>query len=375
MGLTLRLGMVAICVLAGACDGADEASTLEGAPGGDAPGRSGAPGASTGGGGGGGAGASNEPGTSGQPTSPTDPGSGTTPPGDPPDGGGSTPPGVESKGVFVAVGYGSRHIRSTDDGKTWIDDAALISNGGDDNYLLRTVVYGNGEFVGLGYRAMKSADGKTWAPISNPFGQWIGAALWDNSRFVAVGGYGLRATSTNGTTWNDHPIDTVASHAHDSLAVGGGRFVSANDSGKRATSADGVTWTPSTGTQTQTSSVAYGNGVFVSLGGTKVVRSTDGGVTFTDSATLGVTARGLIFAQGHFTALAQGHVYTSNDGVTWTDHPSPAARRGMLAYGHGTYVMLVDGFLLQRSNDGITWDTPVQLKGQGLEAITFGPVP
>jgi hypothetical protein len=296
----------------------------------------------------------------------------------PPDAGGGTGPsssGPEPSGVFVAVGYGGRRIRSVDDGRTWTDDVSAVANGGDDDMLLRAVVHANGEFVALGYRAVRSTDGKTWQPLSAPFGQWIGAVVWDKTRFVAVGGYGLHATSPDGTTWSDHPIDHEAAHAHDAIAAGGGRFVAANDLGGRSTSADGITWVKSTGAaSTATTAVAFGNGAFVALGGTAVARSTDGGLTFTAGAPLPRTCRGLVFAQGHFTALADGHVLTSSDGLTWLDTASSNAHRGLVAYGHGTYVSL-GGAGRQRSSDGVAWEAPITDKSQNpLEAIAFGPL-
>jgi hypothetical protein len=274
------------------------------------------------------------------------------------------------------VGYGARRVRSIDDGKTWVDDVSAVPSGGDDNMLLRAVVHTGTEFIGLGYRAVRSTDGKTWQPLSTPFGQWIGAAVWQNGHVVAVGGYGLRATSADGTSWNDKPIDTVATHAHDALAFGGGRFASTNDNGARATSADGVTWKASSGvTGTPTSEIAYGNGVFVALGSSSVVRSTDGGVSFSAAATLAAGGRGLVFAQGHFTVLAEGKVFTSTDGMSWTTHVSTGAHQGLVVYGHGTYVSLAPQGR-QRSTDGLVWEAPI---GDGanpnsLEAITFGPL-
>jgi hypothetical protein len=287
-------------------------------------------------------------------------------------------PQGEARGVFVAVGYGGRRVRSTDDGVTWTDDVSLVPRGGDDDNLLRTIVYGDGKFVALGYRAVVSVDGKSWLAPTAPFGQWIGAATWDTSKgFVAVGGYGLHATSRDGRTWSDHAFDTVASHCKHGIALGGGRFVSVNDDGARATSADGITWTRSQGAAgaVKTTSVAFGNGVFVAVGDTSAVRSTDGGLTFSAPAGLPSAASGIVFAQGHFTALSSGRVFTSPDGATWTTKASAEVRRGTVAYGHGAYVSIAEGGGIQRSSDGVVWSAPNTLPGANpLEAIAFGPL-
>ena len=283
-------------------------------------------------------------------------------------------------GVFVAVGYGGRRVRSTDDGVTWTDDASLATNGGDDNSLLRTVAWGKNQFVALGYRALTSPNGKDWQDRGLlAIDQWIGAALFAQGQFVAIGGYGLRATSLDGVAWTDRPIDHVDSHADsaDALVFSsdfGGRFVSTNDSGRRSTSSDGKVWALSTGaTSTMTTDLAFGNGVFVGIGGTAVVVSTDGGTSWSDAGHVAANVAGLVFAQGHFTALASGHAYTSSDGLTWTDHPVAGLAPGALTYGHGTYIK-AGGLMLSRSPDGISWASPFVLSGSNhIACVTFGP--
>jgi hypothetical protein len=287
-------------------------------------------------------------------------------------GGSVTPPG----GVFVAVGYGGRRVRSTDDGHTWVDDAVLEANGGDDDKLLRTVVPGAGGFVALGWRAMTSPDGKTWVDHGANIGQWLGAAVYGKGQFVAVGGYGLRAVSADGVTWKDHSIDTIASHAADGLVFGdvmGGRYVAVNDSGMRSFSGDGVTWTYAAGaTGTMTSHLAFGNGVFLGIGGAAVVTSSDGGATWTDATSLPAAAEGLVFGVSGFTAVGNGHVYSSPDGAIWQDQIVTDLQAGALAYGHGTYVM-VTGTARRRSFDTVHWEAPFDDGGNALSWVTFGP--
>jgi hypothetical protein len=62
--------------------------------------------------------------------------------------------------------------------------------------------------------------------------------------------------------------------------------------------------------------------------------------------------------------------------MTWTDHPAAGVQGGMLAYGHGTYV-LVGGGGLRRSSDGVSFGAVAGAgaanASNGLEAVTFGP--
>jgi hypothetical protein len=285
----------------------------------------------------------------------------------------STGPGPS--GVFVAVGYGGRRVRSIDDGRTWTDDQQLVANGGDDNMLLRTITWGNGMFVALGYRSMTSPDGQTWVDHGvTSLNQWMGAVTYAKATFVAVGGFGLRATSTDGVAWTNHMLDQTASHEAQILVYGdvqGGRFVSTNDDGKLGYSADGKTWQFATGTLPAIKEVAYGNGVFVGTGDAAVVVSSDG-ATWTAGPKLAVTTQGFLFAQGHFTALGSGHVFTSPDGVAWTDHAVSGIAGGALAYGHGTFVV-VAGKSRRRSSDGLAWDAAVTSGTNDLVWVGFGP--
>jgi len=284
----------------------------------------------------------------------------------------------DGPGVFVAVGLGGRRIRSTNDGVSWTDDVQLEANGGDDKDLLRTVIWGNGQFVALGYHTITSPDGKTWTDHGlNAIDQWIGGAVYAQGQYVGLGGSGLRGTSPDAVAWTDHFIDSTASHTGDGVLYepDHDRLVGVNDNGQRSSSTNGKTWVYSTGvTGTATSELAYGNGVLVSLGGTAVVLSTDGGATWTAGATLASSCQGLIFAQGHFTALANGRVFTSTDGKTWTSHTEANATVGEIAYGHGTYILL-SGFSLSRSTDGLAWSQPVTVPGTTnyLEWVAFGP--
>lgn len=279
------------------------------------------------------------------------------------------------------MGYGGRRIRSLDYGASWTNDVQLEATGGDDNDNLRTVIWGNGEFVALGYHTMTSTDGSAWTDHGvNAVQQWIGSAVYapDQGKYLALGGYGLRATSPDAIVWTNHGPDTTAQHAPDGLVyvtASGGRFVGDNDSGQRFFSPNGTTWTAGSGvTNTATTEMAAGGGIVVGLGGTSVVVSTDAGATWSAGATLGTSCQGIVFAQGHFTTLASGHVFTSNDGRTWTDHAIAGMTTGAIAYGHGTYVVVNGSNRVDRSTDGLTWGTAVNLSGtNALNWIAFGP--
>lgn len=64
--------------------------------------------------------------------------------------------------ALIGVGYGGIRIVSRDGGKTWTDRKSFEVNGGDDENLLRAVVYGKGMWLATGWKLVTSNDGKTW---------------------------------------------------------------------------------------------------------------------------------------------------------------------------------------------------------------------
>lgn len=283
--------------------------------------------------------------------------------------------GLSGEGTFVAVGYGGRTVRSIDDGLTWVNDQELMGNGGDDEFLLRAVGYGGGTFVAAGWRAMTSSDAKLWEDTGETGLNWIGALTFGAGKWVAVGGYGLRATSTDGIVWEDHAIDTVASHGAASLAygdAGGDRFVSTNDDGVRAFATDGTDWQASSGAEAiATRHVAFGNGVFVAIGGGDVLASTDGGAKFDQVATLDGEVLSMTFGGGKFVAVADEAVFSSTDGTSWEKADVLGVRATSIAFGHDTFIILGSN-KFHRSTDASTWEGPIEVPGQALEHVTFG---
>jgi hypothetical protein len=204
-----------------------------------------------------------------------------------------------TSGVFVAVGYAGRRVRSRDLGVTWEDDQTL-GGGGDDEFLLRAVTHGRGLFVAVGWKILTSPDGKTWTERANPARQWLGGVGHANERFAAVGGFGYSASSMDGLTWMR--AASRGTEAARSLAVGGGKFVGATDAGNWWSSTDGQAWQRGEGGHSSrvvwcgdaftdatrcsgpagrnSGRSAFGAGVWVSVRGGSIERSTDGGTTW-----------------------------------------------------------------------------------------------
>jgi hypothetical protein len=201
--------------------------------------------------------------------------------------------------TFVAVGYGGVRVRSLDLGKTWIDSQRL-GGGGDDNYLLRTVAFGQGLFVALGWQLHTSPDGKSWTMRMKDAGQWMGGARFGDGRFVAAGGYGESTYSTDGLTWPQGGARLT--DAARSVAFGNHLWVARADSNHWWQTSDGTSWMDLGGAHTDDvvfcgnqfvdamtctspvgrdgGRVAFGADVWVGIRDGKIERSEDGGSTW-----------------------------------------------------------------------------------------------
>jgi hypothetical protein len=152
--------------------------------------------------------------------------------------------------AIIGVGYGGIRIVSRDGGLTWGDRVAAAPSGGDDDDLLRAVVYGKGRWIATGWKLMTSDDGIEWEDHGK-FNQGIiddqqiieGLAYKDG--FFYAGGDGDPSRiyrSADGLEWSHFGEigDTVK---HTGLTYRGGRFVSYGDSRTSYQSIDGLTWT------------------------------------------------------------------------------------------------------------------------------------
>jgi hypothetical protein len=219
--------------------------------------------------------------------------------------------------TFVAVGYGGVRVRSIDLGKTWIDSQRL-GGGGDDNFLLRTVAFGKGLFVAIGWQLHTSPDGKTWTMRAKAAGQWMGGVRFGNDLFVAAGGYGESAYSIDGITWPQ----------------GGGRM------------------------QDAARSVAFGNGLWVARADSNHWWQTSTGQTWID---LG----------GNHT---DNVVFCNNQFVDANACSDPVGRDGgRSAFGENVWVGIRGGKVERSEDSGVTWKT-VYTASDSLEDVAFGYV-
>ena len=223
----------------------------------------------------------------------------------------------------------------------------------------------------------------TWSPRNNqttPID--VQGVAKSPGLFVAVG-VGCSWTSTDGTTWTQHPL---SGNSFRTVAWSGSQFVAAGSG--VWTSPDGVTWTvnsslpaDSTGNQVWFSvnwvnGKGYASGYNYTTATAMCQISSDNGATWAAGgmtelalgmATDGAATNPVIVAVG-----AAGAVMVSNDnGVTWTNGQEPLSSGEDfrdVAYGNSRFIAVTTGGAIWNSTDGgNTWtravSAPISLMG------------
>ena len=177
--------------------------------------------------------------------------------------------------TYIAVGEGI--IASSSDGKKWKENTAEKNNWntGTDHIYFNSVVWGNNQFVAVGYWvkrtvsmgviAVSNSNGENWnivlapvltADISNgtlKVDPKLYGITYGGGRYVAVGERGWSAWSIDPddtdkwnevwiTPFSEYGMEQVNQNAT-AIAYGNGRFVVGGTMGKLAYSPNGIAWT------------------------------------------------------------------------------------------------------------------------------------
>ena len=259
------------------------------------------------------------------------------------------------------------------------------------------IAYGGGRWVAGsedGKMAYSTDNGVTWTAVANSTiwnvgtsstGVILTASIQDiaygNNRFVAVGGGGRMAYSSDGVSWTAGAENILGTSIYGTgngitaIAYGNNRFVAVGSQGKMAYSDDnGVTWTAvadSTIWQFTNSlgilltpdirAIVYGNNRFVATSWYDIAYSADGanwtavadkpfGNYTMDAITFGTAGN----AGGRFVVGGRpGTAYSAN-GESWTFIDSPVYIDG-LSWGNNRFVSLGMDGKIEYSADAVTW--------------------
>ena len=283
--------------------------------------------------------------------------------------------------------FGGTIMKSTD-GVTWTSLASELT------YGLNAVAYGtaSGTFAAVGSYGViytyQSGYVTKRTDISQ-IGQDLYGIAYGNGTFVAVGGNGAIATSTNtasGKSNNEGAFWTLRTSGTleplNSVAFGNGTFV-AGGTDFVLTSPDGITWTQRTfGTPAASTTIRFDGTTFVAVGSNGVILTSVDGITWTTVIPATPAPVGKLVTNGSgsliiATGSSPGTVLTSPDGARWTARYLPG-RESLydFAYGNGLFVGigrdLAGTRLAMASADGITWTRHDLGTGPWLTGIASG---
>ena len=183
-------------------------------------------------------------------------------------------------GRFVAGGDRQGQVSWSDNGTDW--SPGTLSN----EATLLDVIYAQGKWVGVGYWTLaESTDGITWTSQRLPGIEGHRSIAYGNGRFVAVGFRGAARVSENGSDWTF--VQTPSDKTLSAVAFGNEKFVAVGDmssSGNGWVSSNGETWSaiswpppPEGGYATSfVGDVIYEAGYFVASRGNDILVSADG---------------------------------------------------------------------------------------------------
>lgn len=297
---------------------------------------------------------------------------------------------TEKSGVYVAVGYGGRRLRSTD-GVNWEITAEWETNGGDNRDNLISVAFGNGTFVavgggvtdknGPGGRILTSVDGKQWT--EHPGKKFrVAPILFGKGRFVAGGPDYHLLHSVDGATWEVGGKITDPSATHFRMAAfGNGLFVFGGNGGppdKRihwiVASKDGTAIDSQRTDLPEIRSMAFGNGRFVIVGPKGLRMSSADGATWEDEVREPkVNLDSLAWTGKEFLASGGGKGFASADGRTWTPWPKPLPCSVLYAdAARSIWIGSSWPGTMWSSTDGLVWKRAKPMTPDGMNAVAYG---
>jgi hypothetical protein len=295
-------------------------------------------------------------------------------------------------GVYVAVGYGGRRLRSTD-GVNWEITAEWAENGGDNRDNLISVAFGNGTFVavgggvtdkkGPGGRILTSSDGKEWKELPG-YKFRVSPVLFDNGRFVAGGPEYRLLWSKDGATWETGGKIAEPAATHFRMgAAGNGVFVFAGNGRK---SEKEIHWVVASKDGTAIDSeridfppvrgMTFGNGRFVVVGPDGLrMSSADGAKWEHEVREEKLTLDSVVWTGKEFLASGGGKGFASADGKTWQPWPKPVPCSVLYAdSARNIWIGTTWAGNMWSSTDGLAWKQTKATTPNGINAAAFGEV-
>ncbi|MCU7886299.1 MAG: hypothetical protein KZQ82_19080 [Candidatus Thiodiazotropha sp. (ex Lucinoma annulata)] len=272
---------------------------------------------------------------------------------------------------LVAVGR-DEIVATSLDGINWSQQTVSLY---DSNYeIYSSIIWTGQRFVAVGSigsfsstgSVMTSEDGIHWSwpdlpPLLTPHGRpSFLDVVWADNQVVAVGQWGLIATSPNGITWTI--IESDITETALSVTWNGSKLILTTDTDAIYTSDDGVTWVKhSWGATAPLFDSTWTGSEFVAVGaGGALVSSTDGENWL--AASQSASYKGLkdvVWNGSQYIAVGrEGEVLSSLDGIVWTGENSGTDLEinRVIWAGEQFYAVGYAGLIIS-SPDGSSWTT------------------
>jgi len=260
-----------------------------------------------------------------------------------------------------------------------------------------------------------SSDGANWSTQTSNTSGLLDAVVWNGKQLVAVGENGTIVTSDDGIAWSVQTSGT--SDDLDDIAWDGMKYIAVGESGTMLTSADGLSWSAvNSGVPNWIDSIVWNGEQYVAVGsGGLVLRSTDGLSWNTETSNTSNWLISVGWNGEQYLAIGiNGTIINSNDGINWITQDSevntalygvtwdgaqwitvgdfgtiltstssciaiPAAPSGLVADEGGCALINItwvdnasdeDGFILERSADGISGWVAIASLGANVTSVT-----
>jgi hypothetical protein len=291
--------------------------------------------------------------------------------------------GSGTKALSIVVAAGGSSPGSGSGPTEW----TAVANTAFGTSNVRAIAYGGGTWVagGADGKIAYSSDGINWTAVADStFGtSAIGGIAYGSGNFVAVGGGKIAYSTDNGVRWTAVASTGFGTSGISSIAYGEShdykRFVAVGGSGKRAYSSNGTTWNPVTpgpmDSQSSIYSIAFGNEMFVNgrqgivnANGTissSLEYSDWGGVNWTGVANspfgtgINSSVQGIAYGGGSWAAGGyNGKIASSANGMSWaavSDSTFGTSTIYSFAYGNGRFVAAGNDGKMAYSSSGTSW--------------------
>lgn len=287
--------------------------------------------------------------------------------------------------VFVAIGWGGRHIASCDMGRTWINDTSESAE--DDwhqSFTPRSLAYHDGVFVrmtgwGSTGNVHTSRDGLTWTSVQ--FAERSATSVGYDDRWLILSDINIYE-SNDGVDWGVREGAPFSGLNRDG-AVYPGIWMSGADGNVEFNRGEG--WTELSSCDGMRHTSIGVNGGFAASPDRVVSFGNDGNTCAVDRNTgadlgagnIGASVRGVgAYVNGEFWLGSGDQLHRSADGLTWTSETVASGARFELVAdsGEGTIAAASrNGDVFYYSDDnGASWQRAEAPEGNDLYRIVFG---